>query len=160
MKSTLFLLTALVLVLCALSAGCLSPTQAEIKPLDTPFPSPSPSPVISSVATVVSTPVTVDTLPPEQFVDLQLTKERPDFSLHLLYNGGKGEIFVQNVMMRVTLSDGQVIEQYLNDKERKPRRGDELVMQGSRGNDRVEVFVTTAGKTYKAIDQPMVTSSM
>ncbi|MDO9550357.1 MAG: hypothetical protein Q7J03_05230 [Methanoregula sp.] len=158
MKSTLFLLTALALVLCALSAGCTSPTQAEIKPVDTSTPTTLPSPVTSSVATVVSTPVTVDTLPPEQFVDLQLTKERPDFSLHLLYNGGKGEIFVQNVMMRVTLSDGQVLEQYLNDQQRKPRRGDELVMQGSRGSDRVEVFVTSAGKTYKAIDKPMITS--
>jgi hypothetical protein len=158
MKSTLFLLTALALVLCALSAGCTSPTQAEIKPVDTSMPTTLPSPVTSSVATVVSTPVTVDTLPPEQFVDLQLTKERPDFSLHLLYNGGKGEVFVQNVMMRVTLSDGQVIEQYLNDQQRKPRRGDELVMQGSRGSDRVEIFVTSAGKTYKAIDKPMITS--
>jgi hypothetical protein len=158
MKSTLFLLTAFVLMLCALSAGCTSPTQAEIKPVD--IPTPIPSTVTSSIATVVATPIAVDTLPPEQFVDLQLTKERPDFSLRLLYNGGKGEIYVQNVMMRVTLSDGQVIEQYLNDKQRKPRRGDELVIQGSRGNDRVEVFVTTAGKTYKAIDQPMITSSM
>jgi hypothetical protein len=158
MKSTLFLLTAFVLVLCALSAGCTSPTQAEIKPVETPTP--LPTPVITSVATVVATPVAVDTLPPEQFVDLQLTKERPDFSLRLLYNGGKGEIFVQNVMMRVTRSDGQVIEQYLNDGQRKPRRGDELVIQGSRGSDRVEVFVTSAGKTYKAIDMPMITSSM
>jgi hypothetical protein len=156
MKSTLFLLTALVLISCALSAGCTSPTQAEIKPVD--IPTPFPTLVPTSVVTVVATPVAVDTLPPEQFVDLQLTKERPDFSLHLLYNGGKGEIFVQNVMMRVTLSDGQVIEQYLNDKQRKPRRGDELVMQGSRGSDRVEVFVTTAGKIYKAIDKPMITS--
>ncbi|MDO9036102.1 MAG: hypothetical protein Q7U51_12985 [Methanoregula sp.] len=157
MKSILFLLPALVLVLCALSVGCTSPTQAEIKPVD--ISTPLPTPVISSVATVVSTPVAVDTLPPEQFVDLQLTKERPDFSIHLLYNGGKGELFVQNVMMRVTLSDGKVIEQYLNDKQRKPRRGDELIIQGSRGNDRVEVFVTSAGKTYKAIDKPMITSS-
>ena len=158
MKSPLFLLTAFVLVLCALSAGCTSPTQAEIKPVD--IPTPLPTPVTTSIATVVATPVAVDTLPPEQFVDLQLTKERPDFSLHLLYNGGKGELFVQNVMMKVTRSDGQVIEQYLNDKQRKPRRGDELVIQGSRGNDRVEVFVTSAGKTYKAIDKPMITSSM
>jgi hypothetical protein len=158
MKCTLFLLTALVLILCALSAGCTSPTDAEIRPVDTSTPLPTPA--TTSVATVVSTPVTVDTLPPEQFVDLQLTKERPDFSLHLLYNGGKGEIFVQNVMMRVTLSDGQVIEQYRNDKQRKPRRGDELIMQGSRGSDRVEVFVTSAGRTYKAIDKPMITSRM
>ena len=158
MKSTLFLLTALVLVLCALSAGCTSPTQAEIKPVD--ILTPLPTPVTTSVATVVATPFAVDTLPPERFVDLQLTKERPDFSLHLLYNGGKGEIFVQNVMMKVTRSDGQVIEKYLNDGQRKPRRGDELVIQGSRGSDRVEVFVTSAGKTYKAIDKPMITSSL
>jgi hypothetical protein len=161
MKSTLFLLTALLLLLCALSAGCTSPTQAEIKPVDTSTPLTTlPTPVSTSVATVVSTPVAVDTLPAEQFVDLQLTKERPDFSLHLLYNGGKGEVFVQNIMMRVTRSDGQVIENYLNDGQRKPRRGDELVIQGSRGSDRVEVFVTSAGKTYKAIDKPMLTSSI
>jgi len=33
-----------------------------------------------------------------------------------------------------------------------------MVIQGSRGNDRVEVFVTSAGITYKAIDKPMITS--
>lgn len=158
MKITLFLLTALLLVSCALSAGCTSPTQAELKPVET-FKLLPTSPVTStSVSTVVSTPVAVDTLPPEQFVDLQLTKERPDFTLHLLYNGGKGEIFVQKVMMKVTLSDGQVIQQYMDDGERKPRRGDELVIQGSRGNDRVEVFVISAGVTYKAIDKPMITT--
>ncbi len=158
MKSTLFLLAALVLVLCALSAGCTSPTQAEIKPVETLTLLPTSAVTATSVSTVVSTPVAVDTLPAEQFVDLQLTKERPDFTLHLLYNGGKGEIFVQKVMMKVTLSDGQVIQKYLNDGERKPRRGDELVIQGSRGNDRVEVFVTSAGVTYKAIDKPMITT--
>lgn len=159
MKSTLSLLTALVLVLCALSAGCTSPTQAEIKPVETLTLLPTTPVTATSVSTVVSTPVAVDTLPSEQFVDLQLTKERPDFTIHLLYNGGKGEIFVQNVMMKVTLSNGQVIQQYLNDGQRKPRRGDELVMQGSRGNDRVEVFVTSAGVTYKAIDKPMITAA-
>ncbi|MDO9324627.1 MAG: hypothetical protein Q7T80_06670, partial [Methanoregula sp.] len=102
MKCTLFLLTTLVLVLCALSAGCTSPTQAEIKPGD--LLTPLSTPVVStSVSTTVSTPVAVDTLPPEQFVDLQLTKERPDFTLHLLYFGGKGEIYVQKVLMKVTL---------------------------------------------------------
>jgi hypothetical protein len=160
MKSTMFLLTALVLLLCALSAGCTSPTQAEIKPVDTHAPTTLPTTSTTSVATVVSTPVAVDTLPAEQFVDLQLTKERPDFSLHLLYNGGKGEIFVQNILMKVTRSDGQVLEAYLNDGQRKPRRGDELVIQGSRGSDRVEVFVTSAGKTYKMIDKPMLTTFM
>jgi len=159
MKSTMLLLTTLALVFCALSAGCTSPTQSEIKVVDTPTPTPLPTPASTSVTTVLSTPVAIDTLPAEQFVDIQLTKERPDFSLHLLYNGGKGELFVQNVMMKVTRSDGQVFQEYLNDEQRKPRRGDELVMQGSRGTDRVEVFVTSAGKTYKLIDKPMLTSA-
>jgi len=155
MKNALFLLTAIVLILCALSAGCTSPSETEIRPGETPPPTLSTT-ATTFPATSVATPVTMDTLPPEQYVDLQLTKERPDYTLHLLYNGGKGEISVQNILMRVTLPDGQVTEQYMNDGQRKPRRGDELVIQGSRGSDRVEVFVTSSGKTYKAIDRPML----
>lgn len=148
------------LVLCALSAGCTSPTQAEIKPLETP-PTPVPT-VISTttISTVVATPVQVDTLPAEQYVDLQLSKERPDYTLHLIYNGGKGEGNVVNVLMKATLSDGTVIEKYMNDGQRKPRRGDELIIQGTRGSDRVEVFVTSAGRTYKVLDQPMSTHTL
>jgi len=155
MKCSLILSATLCLVLCALAAGCTSPTQAEIKPLETttvPTPLPTPS---TSVATVVSTPLAVETLPGEQFVDIQVEKQRPDATIHLVYNGGKGEIFVQNIMMRVTRSDGQVEEKYLNDGNRKPRRGDELVMQGSRGTDQVVVFLTSAGKTYKIYNEPL-----
>jgi hypothetical protein len=154
MKRPPILLIVAVLVLCLLAAGCTSPTQAEIKPVSTPEETPPPT-LSTSVATVVATPLAVETLPPEQFVDLELSKERPDSTIHLLYNGGKGEIFVQNVMMRVTRSDGQVIEQYMNDGKRKPRRGDELIIQGTRGSDRAEVFVTSAGRTYKITDKSL-----
>ncbi len=66
MKCSLILFATLCLILCALAAGCTSPTQAEIKPVDTttvPTPPPTRS---TSVATVVSTPVAVETLPAEQ----------------------------------------------------------------------------------------------
>jgi hypothetical protein len=155
MKRTLILLAIAVLVVCALTAGCTSPTQVEIKPTETtaaPTPPPTPS---TSAATVVSIPLAVETLPAEQAVDIVVYKERPDATIHLVYNGGMGEIFVQNVMMRVIRSDGQVDEQYLNEGTRKPRRGDELVMDGTRGTDRVEVFLTSAGKTYKIFDEPL-----
>ena len=156
MKCTIILVAALGLVLCALSAGCTNPTQAEIKPLETTVPTPpSATPPSTSTATVVSTPLAVETLPAGQNVDIQIEKQRPDATIHLLYNGGEGEMFVQNVMMRVTRSDGQVEEQYLNDKTRKPRRGDELVMAGSRGSDQVVVFLTSSGKTYRIIDKPL-----
>ena len=145
------------LVLCALSAGCTSPTQAEMKPVETPTILPATTSALS-VSTVVATPVQVETLPTEQYIDLKLSKERPDFTLHLLFNGGKGELFVQNILMKVTLADGRVVEQYMTDGERKPRRGDEIIIQGTRGSgiDRVEVFVTSAGRTYKVMDQPLM----
>ena len=153
MKYSLILFATLCLILCALAAGCTSPTQAEIKPIDTttvPTPLPTRS---TSVATVISTPLAVETLPAEQFVDIQVEKQRPDATIHLVYTGGKGAIFVQNIMMRVTRSDGQVVEKYLNDGNRKPRQGDELVIDGTRGSDHVVVFLTSAGKTYKIYDE-------
>ena len=157
MKCSLILLATLGLVLCALSAGCTSPTQAEIKPLETTVPTPPPvTSTSSSTATVVSTPFAVETLPAGQVVDIQVEKQRPDATIHLLYNGGEGEMFVQNIMMRVTRSDGQVEEQYLNDKTRKPRRGDELVMAGTRGSDQVVIFLTSSGKTYRIFDKPLI----
>jgi hypothetical protein len=152
MKCSLILFATLCLILCALAAGCTSPTQAEIKPVET-MPTPTPPPTIStSVATVVSTPLAVETLPAEQYADIQVEKQRPDATIHLVYNGGKGAIYVQNIMMRVTRSDGQVVEKYLNDGNRKPRQGDELVIDGTRGSDHVVVFLTSAGKTYKIYD--------
>jgi hypothetical protein len=158
MKCTVILVVSLALVFCALSAGCTSPTQAEIKPLETTISTPPPqtTSASSSTATVVSTPVAVETLPAGQDVNIQVEKQRPDATIHLLYNGGEGEMFVQNIMMRVTRSDGVVEEQYLNDKTRKPRRGDELVMAGTRGSDQVVVFLTSSGKTYRIYDKPLV----
>lgn len=154
MKSIIILLTSLGLILCALSAGCASPTQAEIKPLETIIPVPLVTTSPTTV-TLISTPAAVTTLPAEQYVDIQVEKQRPDATIHLLYNGGKGEIFVQNVMMRVTRSDRTVEEKFLNDGTRKPRRGDELVIEGTRSVDQVAVFLTSAGKTYKIFDKSL-----
>jgi len=157
MQKSLVMFAFLGLVLCALFAGCTSPTQAEIKPAATTVPTALPA-ISTSEATVMSTPIPVETLPAEQAVDLVLSKQRPDSTIHLLYNGGKGEVFVQNIMMKVTLSNGQVVQQYMNDGNRKPRRGDELVIDGTRGTDLVQVYLTSAGKTYKVKEESLVLS--
>jgi hypothetical protein len=158
MKYIPVLLTLSGLFLCALLAGCTSPTGTLLQPAETPPASPTATISTPAVTTTVS-PVAIDTLPPEQYVDLQLTKERPDASIHLLFNGGKGQVVVQTIVLRVTRSDGQVLEATMNDGTRKPRQGDEVIVAGTRGNDRAEVFVTSAGKTYKVLDQPVVTPS-
>lgn len=147
----------LVLVVCALSAGCTSPTGTGIEPAGTVVTTAPPA-TTAAPAAVIPTPLPVETLPAEQSVDLVLSKQRPDSSIHLLYNGGKGEVFVQNIMMKVTLSTGQVVQQYMNDGNRKPRRGDELIITGTRGSDLVQVYLTSAGRTYKIMEEPLVLS--
>ena len=157
MQKFLVMLAFSGLILCALFAGCTSPTGAGIKPDGTPVLTPLPA-VPTSETTVMPTPLPVETLPAEQYVDLVLSKQRPDSSIHLLYNGGKGEVFVQNIMMKVTLSNGQVVQQYMNDGNRKPRRGDELVIEGTRSADFVQVYLTSAGRTYKVREESLVLS--
>jgi hypothetical protein len=163
MKYTVILVAALGILLIVLSAGCTSPTQVTVKPQETTVPAPSPTTSTSassssSTATVVSTPVAAQTLPPGQGVDIYVEKQRPDATIHLLYNGGEGEGYVQNIMMRVARSDGIVEEKYLTDGSRKPSRGDELIMDGTRGIDQVAVFITSAGITYKVYDRPLMVS--
>ena len=157
MQKNLVIVAFFGLILCALSAGCTSPTGAEIKPVTTVLPTPPPA-ILTTGTTILPTPLPVETLPAEQDVDLVLSKQRPDSSIHLLFNGGKGEVFVQSVMIKVTLSNGQVIQQFMNDGNRKPRRGDELVIEGTRGTDFVQVYLTSAGRTYKVIEEPLVLS--
>jgi len=156
MKYAIFLAAAGIVFL-LLSAGCTNPTQVEITPAETPTILPTAQPTATDTP-VIEKPVAVETLPAEQFVDVRVTKERPDASIHILYNGGKGEMFLQSIYVVVTRSDGQVIEQYMNDNTRKPRRGDELVIDGTRGSDQVQVYLTSANKVYKFIDEPLVLS--
>jgi hypothetical protein len=155
MKCTVFLAATVVLMLCALFVGCTSPTEARIKPIETTVPSLPPTTTSASPFTIVSTPQSAETLPYEQTVDIHIEKQRPDASIHLLFNGGPGEGYVQNIMMRVTRSDGTVEEKHMNDGILKPRRYDELVIDGTRGVDQVAVFITSMGKTYKIYDNPL-----
>jgi len=159
MKTARILIVLAGVVLCALAAGCTSPTGVLMnRGTATPSPMLTVSPDIPSPTTGAFLPV--QTLPPEQYVDVQLTKERPDYTIHLLYNGGKGEVSVQNIFLKATLSDGQVIEKYLNDNQRQPRRGDEIIIKGTRGNDRVEVYITSVGQTYKILDKELLVNRL
>jgi hypothetical protein len=155
MKITVILGAISVLMVCVLFAGCTSPTDAKLKPSETTVLTPIPTTTFSSTSPVLSTPQTVETLPYERNVDIQVDKQRPDATIHLIFIGGQGEDYVQNIMMRVTRSDGTVEEKYLSDATRRPRPYDELVMDGTRGVDQVEVFLTSLDKTYKIFDKPL-----
>jgi hypothetical protein len=151
MKRVSILVLTFILFLLLVCSGCANAPSAPpaIQPPTTAPPATTAVPVMTTL------PEPLRTLPSEQEVDLALTKDRTFSEIHLLYNGGKGEIFTQKVMMRVTRSDGQVIEQVMSDGK-KPKRGDEIVVQGTRGSDRCEVYVTSAGTTYKVLNESLI----
>jgi hypothetical protein len=158
------LAVALVLLLCVLVSGCTSDLTGETLVTPAPLPSlppttvlttaPAPLPVIQTTATPVPTTEPVQVLPPERQVILLLTKDRPTSEIHLLFQGGPGEIYVTRVMMRVYTSE-TAYREYIMNRGSKPIPGDEIVAPGTRSGDRCEVFVISAGTRYKVIDEPV-----
>ncbi|MDD1715569.1 MAG: hypothetical protein LUQ01_01075 [Methanolinea sp.] len=70
------------------------------------------------------------------------------------FRGGKGINFVSSIQVVVTRSDGQVIEKTMQ----KPQVNDKVEIEGTRGKDRVSVFVNLVdGNRYKIYDQEFET---
>lgn len=90
------------------------------------------------------------TLPPEQVVEIQINEKDPIYAtITVSFAGGKGQVSVRDILVRVTRPDGKVTEKHL-----PAVKGSELKFDGSKENDRIEAFVTlTNGNTYKVIDQ-------
>ena len=150
MKHVIVLVASLVILLSVLSSGCTSGTA----PAATPVPTlQTTEPVTIIPISTVPTLEPVRTLPPEQDVNLVLTKDRPSSEIHLLYQGGTGDGLVSSIWMDVHTSDGAVHE-YVMSNAQRPLPGDEIVAPGDRGTDRCEVFVVSSGTRYKVIDGP------
>ncbi|MDI9633092.1 MAG: hypothetical protein QFX32_03440 [Methanolinea sp.] len=90
------------------------------------------------------------TLPPSLDVTVQVNEKDPIYAtVPVIFAGGKGQVAVRDILVRLTTSEGQVIEGHL-----EPVKGAEVKLQGTRGDDRLEVLVTlTNGNTYKIIDR-------
>jgi hypothetical protein len=150
----MFLIVAAAII--AVFLACAGCSDDKAVPAATPVTATETTIAISSPATVATeTPEPVVTLPEKQDVEIVLSKDRTYSTIHLLYNGGGGEIFTNTIEMRVTTSDGQVADYVMNDGK-APGRGDEIVAQGTRGKDRCEVWVTSAGTRYKVMDEYLI----
>ncbi|MGD1005190.1 MAG: hypothetical protein ABR887_07180 [Methanoregulaceae archaeon] len=152
MKRLFTFISILILLLLLTCSGC---TNAPKSPPITSVPTTELPSTTTTLPSITATPVPLRTLPSGLDVDLQLSKDRTNSDITLHYNGGRGLLFVQKIMMRVTRSDGTVEEQYLNGGK-KPNQGDEIVVTGTRGSDWCEVYVTTNGTTYKVIDEHLI----
>jgi hypothetical protein len=152
MSRTIILIAALAIVLCVLASGCTSsPPPAPATPAPTPEPTPVPT-TVATVATTAPGSEPVQSLPAAQQVSLSLTKDRPTSEIHLLYEGGPGNLYTNTVVMRVYSSPTEFKEYTMNDGK-KLAAGMEIVAPGTKGADRVEVFVTSSGVRYKVMDQ-------
>ncbi len=68
------------------------------------------------------------------------------------FAGGPGQIFVDSILVRVTRSDGLKEEKEIPFKDQIPL-GASVDLAGTKGSDRVEVYATINGVTYKVRDQ-------
>jgi len=158
MTHLIFLIPAFLILLCIFFSGCTTdsgtPAPVTTVPTSVLTVKPTTAPVVVTPSTTVPTIEPIQKLPPERQVNLVLTKDRPTSEIHLLYQGGPGDILITRVIMRVYTSDG-VYQEYLMSNGKKPIAGDEIIAPGTRGGDRCEVFVISAGTRYKVMDEPV-----
>jgi hypothetical protein len=100
----------------------------------------------------VQTPTVFDqpvTQPPANLSVSVSVRKDPVFStITTTFDGGKGQDLVQSLQVRTTLSSGIIMEEGLDRK-----KGTELVQNGTRGSDRVQVAVTFMnGNSYQITD--------
>lgn len=151
----------LLIICCMLVAGCTD--QNKEKPVATPAPSviPAQTPVLSSSPTIPPTsgqttiPTIFDqpvTKPPANLTVAVSVRKDPVYStITTTFDGGKGQDLVQSIQVRTTLSTGIILTNELG-KE----KGDELILNGTRGADRVQVAVTFMnGNSYQITDTMM-----
>ena len=160
MKPVFILLLAFLVLLCVLVSGCTSGNATP--PATTPLPAtvhttppttaPATPAVPATTAAVVADNGPVQSLPTAQQVNLELTKDRPTSKISLLYQGGPGEMFTQQILMHVYSADGTYQEYLMDDGKTKPIPGDEIIAQGP-GMATVRSVRQVTGTSYKVIDE-------
>jgi hypothetical protein len=135
-------------------------TQATPATLVTPPQSTQPSLTVTAIPATAqktvadSLPQEVAILSPDYAVDIGIDKDRVYNTITVTFNGGRGQVLVKNILVRVTTSDGITEQKYLP-VGNQVAIGSSIDMKGSHGPDRVEVFVTLGGVTYKVKDENM-----
>lgn len=94
-------------------------------------------------------PSPTDTFSPGTEVYIQVEKDPIDNSIHVTFSGGPGQKVLKMLQATVYRSDGGVLDGTL-----PPEIRESLTLQGSTGDDRVEVFaVYLSGNRYRIYDQ-------
>jgi hypothetical protein len=154
MNKTLVIISALVLcIVLALAAGCTQPATSPVTPTSA-VTTAAATPTASSTP-VSLTPGPTQTLPENWNVEIEVKSNGESINPQIIttVRGGKGLIFIQQIDVRVTRSDG--VEE--NDKIVKPLKvGDSVSLASTTApgyRDRAEVWATTPqGDKVKIFD--------
>jgi hypothetical protein len=166
-KRTLILATAgficLIVSLAVLfwGAGC---GNNLVLPGPSPAVTPAPATIMQGAALLTETPDSVEAaitgsplvpgpvqVPPDSLrIWLQAERDPITHIVTVIYNGGKGERAVRDVTVRLTRSDGTVLQETF----RPVTTGEGVEMQGTKYADRLEGIVTyNSGEAMAVIDR-------
>jgi len=115
-------------------------------------PQVTPTPPADSLILGTTAPVpagTTDPLPRDLEVFVSIQPKDSAGHVTVQFDGGRGRASVKAIDARLTRPDGAVATGSMNMQAEFP----EVTLQGSKGTDRIEVFVLfLSGKTYKVYD--------
>jgi hypothetical protein len=139
--------------------GGTTPPVTAAPPTMEVTPPPVPADTVVPEVTVPTTvptptldphvPLPTDPMPANQVVYFDVQKDQVNKEITILFQRGPGENLISFADVRVTYPDGSVATGML-----KPSQGNELVLKGSKGTDRVEVIAHMySGKSYRVWDR-------
>ncbi|MDD1718129.1 MAG: hypothetical protein LUO88_03540 [Methanoregulaceae archaeon] len=158
MKIKPIALTGIILVVIVLVAGCTGTSDGTQTTVPTTVATTVPTPTATAPPTtgVSLIPGPTDVMPPNLQAEFQVDPKDPIYAqVKVTYRGGTASIHITHVDVKLTLADGTVISKTLPESgNRKVQVGDEVIMQGTRFTDRLQVTVTLDnGNVYRVIDQ-------
>jgi hypothetical protein len=145
MMKCITILVVLFLMAMTCIAACTEPSVGDTTPTMSPTPTET-----TAVPTTPAEDSVISGLPPSnKAVEVQVNRDPIFTDIAVIFRGGKGQYFVQEIDVRATLSDGTIINEKLGSNV-----NDEIVIQGTTGEDRIEVFVSYLdGTRYKIYDE-------
>jgi hypothetical protein len=142
----------ILLLALALGAGCSAPGTGGGSQATTQAPGGGQS----QGSAGAFSPGPVVTIPPDYFVDIQVNKNMisTNPAIDVFFRGGKGQIFLQKMLVQLQRSDGSIeSKEIVRPEGGQIAVGDKVTFRGTTGTDRVVVTVTILGKDYKIYDQ-------
>jgi hypothetical protein len=143
-----------------LKGGNAGPSVTAVPPTPDVTPPPVPADTVAPEVSLAPTPVPTPTLDPlaplptekmpaNQVVYFDVQKDQVNKEITILFQRGPGENLISYADIRVTYPDGTMATGML-----KPSQGNELILKGSKGADRVEVIAHMySGRSYRVWDR-------